>query len=198
MSSPYPYTMQPVPYELSVAEQHEAQLSLWRAGNHIPRKVWIMVALVALAGVAGIYWFKGYSTIFFWLLLIGAIIYISVRIFAIEWYVKRQIAKQALEPLSGIKIGVQPQGLVMVQKIPTNFKAPKGMAMPPAGQEARGVIGWKEFTEWRETEQYLYLFYKVKGQQGTQIIPKRMAAQKFPIDTIRKHLLESVGAAKTD
>ncbi|MFA9202931.1 MAG: YcxB family protein [Flavobacteriales bacterium] len=198
MSSLYPYTMQPIPYELSVAEQHEAQLSLWRAGNHIPQKTWIIVALVALAGVAGIYWFQGYSTIFFWLLVIGAALYMAVRIFAIEWYVKRQIAKQELQPLGGIKIGVQPQGLVMVQKIPANAKAPKGMALPPAGQEARGVIGWKEFTEWRETEQYLYLFYQVKGQQGTQIIPKRMTAQKLPIDTIRKHLLEIVGAAKTD
>ncbi len=198
MSSPYPYTMQPIPYELSVAEQHDAQLSLWRASNHIPRNTWLIVAAVAIAGMVGIYWFQGYSTIFFWLLLIGAVLYITVRIYAIEWYVKRQIAKQALEPLGGIKIGVQPQGLVMMQKISTNIKPPKGMAMPAAGQEARGVIGWKEFTEWRETDLYLYLFFQVKGQQGTQIIPKRMAAQKLPIETIRKHLLEAVGAAKTD
>lgn len=190
--------MQPIPYELSVAEQHDAQLSLWRASNHIARKTWIILALVALAGVAGVYWFQGYSTIFFWLLIVGAALYLAFRIYGLEWYVKRQIAKQALEPLGGIKIGVQPQGLVMVQKIPANFKAPKGMAMPPAGQEARGVIGWKEFTEWRETEQYLYLFYQVKGQQGTQIIPKRMSAQKLPLETIRKHLLETVGAAKID
>lgn len=198
MSSPYPYTMQPIPYELSVAEQHDAQLSLWRTSNHINHKTWIIVALVALAGVAGIYWFQGYSTIFFWLLLIGAISYIAVRLYAVEWYVKRQITKQELQPLGGIKIGIQPQGLVMIQKMPANAKAPKGMAMPAAGQEARGMIGWKEFTEWRETEQYLYLFYQVKGQQGTQIIPKRMAAQKLPLDTIRKHLTEAIGAAKTD
>lgn len=189
--------MQPVPYELSVAEQHTAQLSLWRASNHISRKTSLILAIVAAIGIAGIVYFQGYSTIFFWLLLLGVLAYIAIRLLGMEWYVKRQIAKQDLQPLSGFKIGVQPQGLVMVQKAP-NIKVPRGMAMPASAQEARGVIGWKDFTEWRENEQFLYLFYQFKGQQGTQIIPKRMADQKFPIETIRKHLTEQLGAAKTD
>ena len=38
------------------------------------------------------------------------------------------------------------------------------------------------------------MIYKVelKGQQGSQIIPKRLQAQKFPIDSIRTHLQKVV------
>lgn len=182
--STYPYTMQPVPYELSVEEQREAQLALWKAGNVISTKVWAILAAISVAAVVGIFLVDGYSTAFFWVVLVIVAAYLGIRKYGLEWYIKREMEKQPIQPLSGFKIGVQPQGIVMVQKM--------------GNQEGRGTIDWKSFTEWRENDKFIYMFFSVKGQNGTQIIPKRMASQKFPIDTIRKHLTEVLGAAKTN
>ncbi|MGP4848132.1 hypothetical protein ACTXGQ_28820, partial [Marinobacter sp. 1Y8] len=45
---------------------------------------------------------------------------------------------------------------------------------------------------WDETDDYIFMMFELKGQQGSQIVPKRLQAQKFPIDTIRQHLQEVV------
>jgi len=42
----------------------------------------------------------------------------------------------------------------------------------------------------------MLLNFKVKGQQGAYILPKRMDSRNFSFETIRKHLNESVGEAK--
>ena len=36
------------------------------------------------------------------------------------------------------------------------------------------------------------MMFEMKGQQGSQIVPKRLEAQKFPIDTVRQHLQEVI------
>lgn len=182
MSSTYGYTLQPIPYELSVAEQQEAQFDLWKKGNKISIKVWAILAAICLAAISGIVFLKGYSTVFFWFLLVGVGLFLLVRFFALAWYVKREIAKHPTQTIKGVKIGVQPQGLIMIQKM--------------GHQEGRAMIDWKQVTDWQETDKYIFVTASVKGQTSSQILPKRLVAQKFPFDTVRKHLTEVAGKAK--
>ena len=56
----YAYTLQPVNYEISEAEQRHAQMVIWRSTNKISTKAWmIMGAIVALA-ILGIILLKNY------------------------------------------------------------------------------------------------------------------------------------------
>jgi hypothetical protein len=119
---------------------------------------------------------------FFWIMLVAVALFLIARFFGLAWYVKREILKHPTQDIKGVKIGVQPQGLIMIQKM--------GM------QEGRAMIDWKQVTEWQETEKFIFITAKVKGQTSSQILPKRMAAQKFPFETVRKHLTEVVGKAK--
>jgi len=182
MSSTYGYTLQPIPYELSTAEQQEAQFDLWKKGNKISPKLWAILAAISIAAIAGIVFLKGYSTAFFWIMLVAVALFLVIRFFGLAWYVKREIAKHPTQNVKGVKIGVQPQGLIMIQKM--------GM------QEGRAMIDWKQVTEWQETDKYIFITASVKGQTSSQILPKRLVAQKFPFDTVRKHLTEVVGKAK--
>ncbi|MDE2419766.1 MAG: YcxB family protein [Gammaproteobacteria bacterium] len=182
MSSTYGYTLQPIPYELTTTEQQEAQFDLWKKSNKVSTKVWAILAAICVAAIAGIVFLHGYSTAFFWVLLVGVALFLVVRFFGLAWYVKREILKYPTQDIKGIKIGVQPQGLIMIQKM--------GM------QEGRATIDWKQVTEWQETEKFLFITAQVKGQTSSQIIPKRMVAQKFPFETVRKHLTDAVGPAK--
>lgn len=182
MSSTYGYTLQPIPYELSTTEQQEAQFDLWKKGNQISMKVWAILAAICLAAIAGIVFLKGYSTAFFWIMLVAVALFLVIRFFGLAWYVKREIAKHPTQNIKGVKIGVQPQGLIMIQKM--------------GQQEGRAMIDWKQVTEWQETDKYLFITASVKGQTSSQILPKRLVAQKFPFDTVRKHLTEVVGQAK--
>lgn len=182
MSSTYGYTLQPIPYELSPAEQQEAQFDLWKKGNKISMKLWAILAAICLAAISGIVFLKGYSTVLFWFLLVGVGLFLLVRFFGLAWYVKREIAKHPTQTIKGVKIGVQPQGLIMIQKM--------------GHQEGRAMIDWKQVTEWQETDKYIFVTANVKGQTSSQILPKRLVAQKFPFDTVRKHLIEVVGQAK--
>ena len=51
----YAYTLQPVPYEVSEAEQRQAQLMIWRSTNKFSKKAWmIMIALVVLSSHMGV------------------------------------------------------------------------------------------------------------------------------------------------
>ncbi|HEY4713765.1 MAG TPA: hypothetical protein VIH30_05950, partial [Aquirhabdus sp.] len=117
MSSTYGYTLQPIPYELSAAEQQEAQFDLWKKGNQISTKLWSILAVICLAALAGIFFLKGYSTVLFYVVLVFVGIFLLIRFFGLAWYVKREIAKHPTQTIKGVKIGVQPQGLIMIQKM---------------------------------------------------------------------------------
>ena len=154
----YAYTLQPVNYEISEAEQRQAQLAIWRSTNKISTKSWIIMAVVAVLSIVGIILLKNYSTIFCWVALVGVVAYFLIRKF------------------------VQPHGLIMRQKM--------------GAQEGVGAIGWKDIYEWYNTPDFLLINFKVKGQQGAYILPKRMDSRNFSFNTIRKHLTETVGEAK--
>ncbi len=178
----YPYTLQPVPFEMSQEEQRIAQLAIWRRTNKISNKTWMILGVVVALAVIGLVLVKNYSTIVFWLMLVGVAIYLLVRQFGLEWYVKRKLKQEMIEDIKGIRMGVQQQGLVMIQRM--------------GAQEGRGLISWKEVTEWQEHPGFLFLTFKVKGQQGAHILPKRMDTKNFSFDTIRQHLNETVGPPK--
>jgi hypothetical protein len=87
-----------------------------------------------------------------------------------------------VQEIKGIRLGVQPHGLIMRQQM--------GM------QEGVGAIGWKDIYEWYNTPEFLLIKFKVKGQEGAYILPKRMDSKNFSFNTIRTHLKETVGEAQ--
>ncbi|QIO08211.1 YcxB family protein [Acinetobacter lanii] len=179
----YAYTLQPVPYEVTEAEQRQAQLAIWRSTNKIGTKAWAIMAAVVALSILGLIFIRNYSTIIFWVTLVAVVIYFLVRKFGLEWYVKRKMNEFPVEEIKGIKLGVQPSGIVMRQKI--------GL------QEGVGTVGWKDIYEWYNTPDFMLINFKMKGQQGAYILPKRMDSKNFSFETVRKHLNETVGAAKT-
>lgn len=178
----YAYTLQPVNYEVSEAEQRDAQLKIWRSTNKISTKAWIIMAVVLLLSIAGIILLKNYSTIFCWVAIICVVLYFVLRKYGLEWYVKRKMNEFPVQEIKGIRLGVQPHGLVMRQQM--------GM------QEGVGAISWKDIYEWYNTPEFLLIKFKVKGQEGAYILPKRMDSKNFSFNTIRTHLKETVGEAQ--
>ena len=179
----YAYTLQPVSYEISEAEQRHAQLTIWRSTNKIGMKAWAIMAVVTLLSILGIVLLKNYSTIFCWVALVSVVTYYLVRRFGLEWYVKRKMNEFPVQDIAGIRLGVQPHGIVMRQKM--------GL------QEGVGSVGWKDIYEWYNTPEFLLVNFKVKDQQGAYILPKRLDSKNFSFNTIRKHLKETVGEAKS-
>lgn len=179
----YAYTLQPVPYEVSEAEQRSAQLAIWRSTNKIGTKAWAIMGVAVVLSILGIALIKNYSTIIFWVIIACVAIYLLVRKFGLEWYVKRKMNEFPVQEIKGVKLGVQPSGIVMRQQMGV--------------QEGVGTIGWKDVYEWYNTPEFLLVNFKVKGQQGAYILPKRMDSKNFPFETLRKHLKETVGEAKT-
>ena len=178
----YAYTLQPVPYEVSEAEQRYAQLLIWRSTNKIGMKAWAIMGVIVALSLLGIIFIKNYSTILFWILIACVVIYLLIRKFGLEWYVKRKMNEFPTQEIKGIRLGVQPHGLVMRQQM--------------GAQEGVGTVGWKDMYEWYNTPEFLLINFKVKDQQGAYILPKRMDSRNFPFETIRKHLRESVGEPK--
>ena len=186
----YAYTLQPVPYEVSEQEQRQAQLMIWRGTNKFSRKAWlIMIALVVLSLVTAglIKYYSTYSTAICWVVIIGVVLFYLIRKFGLEWYVKRKMNEFPVQEIKGIRLGVQPHGIVMRQKI--------GL------QEGTATIGWKDIYEWYNTPDFILVNFKVKTpkgevQQGAYILPKRMDSKNFSFNTVRKHLKETVGEAK--
>ena len=178
----YAYTLQPVPYEVSEAEQRGAQLAIWRSTNKIGIKAWAIMGVAVILSLLGIALIKNYSTIIFWVVLAAVAIYLLVRKFGLEWYVKRKMNEFPVQEIKGVRLGVQPHGIVMRQKM--------GM------QEGVGAISWKDIYEWYNTPEFMLVNFKVKGQQGAYILPKRLDSKNFSFNTIRKHLEAEVGAAK--
>lgn len=202
----YPYTLQPVALNLTEAEFHQAQYELFASASpsfglsSIKLKEWIIMAVAVVLAVAGLVFLTGYSTIIFWLMLAVVVIYLLVRTLGFKWYVKKEFAKQVAEQempdeMRQMKIGVQKHGLVMAMPVnqPDMFNSNqmRGMQMR-AGSTQQAVIPWSAVKSWDETDDYIFMMFEMKGQQGSQIIPKRLQAQKFPIDTVRQHLKEVV------
>ena len=186
----YAYTLQPVPYEVSEQEQRQAQLMIWRGTNKFSRKTWmIMIALVVLSLVTAglIKYYSTYSTAICWVVIIGVVLFYLIKKFGLEWYVKRKMNEFPVQEIKGIRLGVQPHGIVMRQKM--------GL------QEGTATIGWKDIYEWYNTPDFILVNFKVKTpkgevQQGAYILPKRMDSKNFSFNTVRKHLKETVGEAK--
>lgn len=202
----YPYTLQPVALNLTEAEFQQAQYELFTNASPsfglkgIKTKEWIIIAIVVVLAIAGLIFVSGYSTIIFWLMLVFVVIYLLVRTLGFKWYVKREFEKQVAEQempdeMRQMKLGVQKHGLVMAMPINQTdmFNSPqmRGMQMR-AGQTQQAVIPWSAVKSWDETDDYIFVMFELKGQQGSQIIPKRLQAQKFPIETVREHLQEVV------
>ena len=178
----YAYTLQPVPYEVSDVEQRQAQLFIWRSTNKISTKVWIIMAAVIVLSIIGIVSIKNYSTVMFWVAIATVVIFFLIRKFGLEWYVKRKMKEYPVQEIKGIQLGVQPQGIVMRQQM--------------GAQHGVGTIAWTDIYEWYNTPEFLLINFKAKGQQGAYILPVRMNGKNFSFKTIRKHLNETVGAAK--
>ena len=202
----YPYTLQPVALNLTEAEFHQAQYELFSSASpsfglsSIKLKEWIIMAVAVILAVAGLVFLTGYSTIIFWVMLAAVVIYLLVRTLGFKWYVKREFEKQVAEQempdeMRQMKLGVQKHGIVMAvpvnQSEMFNSNKMRGMQMR-AGSTQQAVIPWSAVKSWDETDDYIFMMFEMKGQQGSQIIPKRLQAQKFPIDTVRQHLLEVV------
>jgi len=179
----YSYTLQPVNYEVSEAEQRQVQLLIWRSTNKIGMKAWAIMGVIAVLAILGIIFLKNYSTIFCWVALVGVALYLLVRKYGLEWYVKRKMTEFPVQEIKGIRLGVQPHGIVMRQKM--------GM------QEGVGTIGWKDVYEWYDAPDFILMNFKVKDQPGAYILPKRMDSKNFSFAIIRKHLKEAVGEPKT-
>ena len=186
----YAYTLQPVPYEVSEQEQRQAQLMIWRGTNKFSRKAWLsMIALVVLSLITAglIKYYSTYSTAICWVVIIGVVLFYLIKKFGLEWYVKRKMNEFPVQEIKGIRLGVQPHGIVMRQKM--------GL------QEGTATIGWKDIYEWYNTPDFILVNFKVKTpkgevQQGAYILPKRMDSKNFSFNTVRKHLKETVGEAK--
>lgn len=202
----YPYTLQPVALNITEAEFHQAQYELFASASpsfglkSIKMKEWIIMAIVVILAVAGLVFVTGYSTIIFWLMMVSVVIYLLVRTLGFKWYVKREFEKQVAEQempdeMRQMKLGVQKHGLVMAMPVnqPDMFNSNqmRGMQMR-AGATQQAVIPWSAIKSWDETDDYIFMMFEMKGQQGSQILPKRLQAQKFPIDTVRQHLQEVV------
>lgn len=202
----YPYTLQPVALNLTEAEFHQAQYELFASASpsfglsSIKMKEWIIMAVVVILAIAGLVFLTGYSTIIFWLMLAAVVIYLLVRTLGFKWYVKKEFEKQVADQempdeMRQMKLGVQKHGLVMAMPVnqPDMFNSSqmRGMQMR-AGSTQQAVIPWSAVKSWDETDDYIFMMFELKGQQGSQIIPKRLQAQKFPIDTVRQHLQEVI------
>ncbi|WP_227429716.1 YcxB family protein [Psychrobacter sp. I-STPA6b] len=201
----YPYTLQPVALNLTETEFKQAQLELFEQSNSsyglntLKTKEWIVIAVVVALAIAGLVFVSGYSTILFWVMLVLVVLYLVIRTIGMRWYVKQEFEKQMAEQhmpeeMKSLKLGVQQHGLVISMPAPNagvQPKAMRGMQMRASSQQ-QAVIPWSAITSWEETDDYLFMLFELKGQKGSQIIPKRLQTQKFPFDTVRKHLKEVV------
>ena len=201
----YPYTLQPVPLDLTEAEFRQAQFELFSQSTQsfglksLKTKEWVIIAIATILAIAGLVFVSGYSTIIFWLMLIGVVAYLLIRTLGFKWYVQKEFEKQVAQQempdeMRELKLGVQKHGLIMAMPAPNAGMLPKaqrGMQMR-AGATQQAVIPWSAVKSWDETDDYIFMMFEMKGQQGSQIIPKRLAVNKFPIDSVRNHLQEVV------
>ncbi|ANB91107.1 hypothetical protein MOVS_02905 [Moraxella ovis] len=199
----YPYTLKPISLNMTDAEFRGAQLALFEKGasnftlKSIRTKEWIVMAVVAVAAIAGLVFVSGYSTIIFWIMLALVGIYLLARTLGLKWYVRREYDKQVAgtqvpEEMANVQLGVQSHGLVMSVPAPAgmlNSHQMRGMQMRSAPMQS-AVIPWNTVSSWDETDEYVFMMFEMRGQKGSQIIPKRLEDKGLPIKTILKHLSE--------
>ncbi|UNU72865.1 YcxB family protein [Moraxella nasovis] len=200
----YPYTLKPVMLNLTEDEFKAAQLELFEKGaqqaglKSVRTKEWIILGVVVVAAIFGLVFVSGYSTIIFWLMLVLAALYLVVRTLGLKWYMRREYEKQTAsvtmpKELEQVGLGVQSHGIIMSMPTPAhilNQSQMRGMQMRTAATQS-AVIPWHAVTSWDETADYLFVMFELKGQKGSQIIPKRLNTQGFPMDTIKKHLSQT-------
>lgn len=179
----YAYSLQPVNYEISEDEQRNVQLALSRNNFKIGQKAWLIMGAIIALSIVGLIFIKNYSTVFCWVAIVCVVIYFLVRKFGIEWYAKRKIKEVPVQEIKGLRLGVQPHGLSMQQRMGANM--------------GTMTVGWKDIHEWYDTPEFILVNFKVKGQDGAYILPKRMDSSQFPFATVRKHLNAEVGAPKS-
>lgn len=207
----YPYTLQPVDLNLTEAEFQNAQRQLFDSNNQsltrISTKTWAILGAIVVLAVIGLILVKGYSTIIFWLMLIGVGLYLVARTYGLKWYVKNEFEKQMANQtmpaeMQHLKLGIQQHGLVMSMPAPALPQANKrGFNQPliKGTPTQQAIIKWQDVKSWQETPDFIVMLFELtnpktgESQQGSQIVPKRMATQKFPIETLRHHLQEQVG-----
>ncbi|MFN3564150.1 MAG: hypothetical protein ACK4V8_06850, partial [Moraxella osloensis] len=170
----YPYTLQPVDLNLTEDEFRQAQLQLFDANNQtltkITPKTWAILAVIVVLAILGLIFVRGYSTIIFWLMLVGVVIYLLARTYGLKWYVKRefekQMASQSMPPeMQQIKLGVQQHGVVMSMPAPNMPAMPRGYNQPlvrSSGMQ-QAVIKWDSVTNWQETPDYIFMMFDVKN-----------------------------------
>ncbi|WFF38998.1 YcxB family protein [Moraxella nasibovis] len=211
----YPYTLKPVALNMTEDEFRGAQLALFEKGasnftlKSVRTKEWIVIGLVVAAAIAGLMFVTGYSTIIFWLMLVLVALYLVARTLGLKWYMRREYDKQVgdtkmPDEMAKVQLGVQSHGIVMSMPTPTgiiNSPQMRGMQMRSAPMQS-AVIPWNAVSSWDETDDYVFVMFDMKGQKGSQIIPKRLENNGLPIKTIVKHLsdtkakgLESLTAA---
>lgn len=211
----YPYTLKPVALNMTEDEFRGAQLALFEKGasnftlKSVRTKEWIVIGLVVAAAIAGLMFVTGYSTIIFWLMLVLVALYLVARTLGLKWYMRREYDKQVgdtkmPDEMAKVQLGVQSHGIVMSMPTPAgiiNSPQMRGMQMRSAPMQS-AVIPWNAVSSWDETDDYVFVMFDMKGQKGSQIIPKRLENSGLPIKTIVKHLndtkakgLESLTAA---
>lgn len=199
----YPYTLKPIALNMTDVEFRGAQLALFEKGasnftlKSIHTKEWVVMALVVAAAIAGLVFVSGYSTIIFWIMLALVGIYLLARTLGLKWYMRREYDKQVAgtqmpEEMANVQLGVQSHGLVMSVPAPAgmlNNPQMRGMQMRSAPMQS-AVIPWNTVSSWDETDEYVFMMFEMRGQKGSQIIPKRLENNGLPIKTIVKHLSE--------
>lgn len=199
----YPYTLKPIALNMTDAEFRGAQLALFEKGasnftlKSIRTKEWIVMAAAAVVAIAGLVFVSGYSTIIFWIMLALVGIYLLARTLGLKWYMRREYDKQVAgaqmpEEMAKVQLGVQSHGLVMSVPAPAgmlNSPQMRGMQMRSAPMQS-AVIPWNTVSSWDETDEYVFMMFEMRGQKGSQIIPKRLEDNGLPIKTILKHLSE--------
>lgn len=199
----YPYTLKPIALNMTDVEFRGAQLALFEKGasnftlKSIRTKEWVVMALVVAAAIAGLVFVSGYSTIIFWIMLALVGIYLLARTLGLKWYMRREYDKQVAgtqmpEEMTNVQLGVQSHGLVMSVPAPAgmlNNPQMRGMQMRSAPMQS-AVIPWNTVSSWDETDEYVFMMFEMRGQKGSQIIPKRLENNVLPIKTIVKHLSE--------
>lgn len=195
----YPYTLQPVAVNMTDSEFNQAQLALFNQTKQtqnltkLKTKEWGILGAVTLVGILGIVLVSGYSTIIFWLLLVGVTIYLVLRTIGLNWYMQKEYEKQlsgATMPneMKSIKLGIQPHGLIMtLPNTNTAQNTVRGMTMRGTAVQ-QAVIPWTSVTSWDETDEFVFIMFEIQSQQGSQIIPKRLHGNGFSINTIKEHL----------
>lgn len=199
----YPYTLQPVALDMSDAEFRNAQLALFEKSvqavslKSVRTKEWIILGITVALAVLGLIFVNGYSTIIFWIMLAGVVIYLLLRTLGMQWYMRREFDKQVSEinipdEMYALKLGVQKHGLIMAIPAKSDIlqnPQMRGMTMRSAPTQ-QGVLNWSAVTQWDETDDFVFIMFEMQGQKGSQIIPKRLNNKGLPINTIIKHLQE--------